>query len=184
MNGVQFLIVVVLIVALLGGLWITTNNIKECQSDKDCIPPTPLVGANYYCDNGVCKTKSFGNPASQYCVQNGGESEIRNNPDGSQYGVCKFSDGSECDEWAYYRGECQPSMNYSMTTTITIEYHGTSSYGKCSNDSDCLASGCNREICQSRFEEPKVSICVYNPPYPQNLGYECKCTNRGCAWAK
>lgn len=48
------------------------------------------------------------NPASVYCVDNGGVSEIRSNTDGSQYGVCIFPDGSECDEWAYYRGECAP----------------------------------------------------------------------------
>jgi len=48
------------------------------------------------------------NPASVYCVENGGVSKIRTNTDGSQYGVCIFPDGSECDEWAYYRGECAP----------------------------------------------------------------------------
>jgi putative hemolysin len=46
------------------------------------------------------------NPASVYCEQQGGKSEIRTNPDGSQTGYCIFNDGSECDEWAYYRGEC------------------------------------------------------------------------------
>ncbi|MDD5071388.1 MAG: DUF333 domain-containing protein [Patescibacteria group bacterium] len=47
------------------------------------------------------------NPASQYCLEQGGELEIRENADG-QYGVCKFSDGSECEEWAFFRKECQP----------------------------------------------------------------------------
>jgi putative hemolysin len=48
------------------------------------------------------------NPASVYCEQQGYKSEIRTAADGSQYGVCVFPDGSECDEWAYYRGECGP----------------------------------------------------------------------------
>ncbi len=46
------------------------------------------------------------NPASAYCEAQGNRLEIRTTADGSQSGVCIFPDGSECDEWAYYRGEC------------------------------------------------------------------------------
>lgn len=46
------------------------------------------------------------NPASVYCTQNGGKSEIRSNEEG-QYGVCVFPDGSECDEWKFFRKECE-----------------------------------------------------------------------------
>jgi putative hemolysin len=49
------------------------------------------------------------NPASAHCVEQGFRSEIRTIADGSQTGVCIFPDGSECDEWAYYRGECGPT---------------------------------------------------------------------------
>ena len=45
------------------------------------------------------------NPASVYCVEQGGTSEIRTADDGGQYGVCVFPDGSEYDEWALYQGE-------------------------------------------------------------------------------
>jgi len=48
------------------------------------------------------------NPASVYCKQKGNKLEIRTAADGSQSGVCIFPDGSECDEWAYFRGECNP----------------------------------------------------------------------------
>lgn len=48
------------------------------------------------------------NPASFYCEQQGYRLEIRTATDGSQYGICVFPDGSECEEWAYYRGECLP----------------------------------------------------------------------------
>ena len=46
------------------------------------------------------------NPASLYCEQNGNKLEIRTAADGSQSGVCIFPDGTTCDEWAYFRGEC------------------------------------------------------------------------------
>ena len=53
------------------------------------------------------------NPASVYCRQGGNKLEIRTAADGSQYGVCIFADGSTCDEWAYYRGECGPGAGAS-----------------------------------------------------------------------
>ena len=47
------------------------------------------------------------NPASKYCVDQGYELEIRSDELGNQYGVCIFPDGSECEEWAFFRGECE-----------------------------------------------------------------------------
>jgi len=48
------------------------------------------------------------NPASVYCEDNGGVVEIRTGADGGQVGICVFPDGSECDEWAFFRDECAP----------------------------------------------------------------------------
>jgi putative hemolysin len=47
------------------------------------------------------------NPASVHCEEQGGTVEIRIGEDGAERGVCVFDDGSECDEWAFYRGECE-----------------------------------------------------------------------------
>ncbi|MFA5169643.1 MAG: DUF333 domain-containing protein [Candidatus Paceibacterota bacterium] len=46
------------------------------------------------------------NPASTFCVKNGYKVEIRKNADGSEYGMCIFSDGKECEEWKFMRKEC------------------------------------------------------------------------------
>lgn len=46
------------------------------------------------------------NPASKFCINQGYESQIRNNEDGSQYGVCIFNDKKECEEWKFYNKEC------------------------------------------------------------------------------
>lgn len=43
------------------------------------------------------------NPAAEFCVKCGYKSEIRTDPQGGQYGVCVFPDGSDCEEWAFYR---------------------------------------------------------------------------------
>ncbi|MBK8051303.1 MAG: DUF333 domain-containing protein [Anaerolineales bacterium] len=47
------------------------------------------------------------NPASVYCTENGGSSEIRQEANG-EVGYCVFDNGNECEEWAYFRGECKP----------------------------------------------------------------------------
>lgn len=59
------------------------------------------------------------NPASVYCTQNGNQLEIVTAADGSQSGLCVFPDGSTCDEWAYFRGECGPAIPNSPTPAVT-----------------------------------------------------------------
>jgi uncharacterized protein len=69
----------------------------ECKpGDLDVAPPPTATPAG------------IANPASTYCVEQGGTSEIRTAEDSSQYGVCSFPDGSACEEWAFFRGECAP----------------------------------------------------------------------------
>ncbi len=46
------------------------------------------------------------NPASEYCVKNGGKLEIITAADGSQTANCTLPDKTVCEEWAYFRGEC------------------------------------------------------------------------------
>lgn len=51
---------------------------------------------------------SIANPASVYCVNNGGKLDIQTTSAG-QTGVCTFPNGSQCEEWSYLRGECSPN---------------------------------------------------------------------------
>jgi peptidylprolyl isomerase/FKBP-type peptidyl-prolyl cis-trans isomerase FkpA len=45
------------------------------------------------------------NPAAVYCQEQGGISEIKTFKSG-QRGFCLFSDGSQCEEWDFYRTDC------------------------------------------------------------------------------
>ena len=67
----------------------------------ECTPPgvEPKPAAEVFAN--------MANPASVYCTENGGTSEIRQG-DGGEVGICVFPDGAECDEWAFFRGECKP----------------------------------------------------------------------------
>jgi putative hemolysin len=71
--------------------------------------------------SGTDMAPNMPNPASVYCEQNGNTLEIQTADDGSQSGVCIFPDGSTCDEWAYYRGECGPAAPTSPTPATTVE---------------------------------------------------------------
>jgi putative hemolysin len=60
--------------------------------------------------SGCNKTENntqIANPASEKCIVDGGKLDIETSTDGSQSGVCTLKDGSKCDEWSYYRGECK-----------------------------------------------------------------------------
>ena len=63
------------------------------------------------CGSKAAPTADMANPASKFCVDQGYQVEIRTAADGSQQGFCLFADGTECDEWAFYRGECGPSQD-------------------------------------------------------------------------
>lgn len=49
---------------------------------------------------------ALANPASVHCVQAGGVSRLVQEAGGTR-GLCRFADGRECDEWAFFRtGVC------------------------------------------------------------------------------
>jgi putative hemolysin len=59
----------------------------------------------------VKEQSGLANPASIYCMnQTDTDWELRESPAG-QYGICIFPDGSWCEEWAFYRGQCLPGTN-------------------------------------------------------------------------
>jgi len=87
-------LVVLLVGCASGGLMESpTPSIIEMPAPVRKITPTPQAGG-------------LPNPASKYCVDQGYKLEIRSDEAGNQYGVCLFPDGSECEEWAFFRGEC------------------------------------------------------------------------------
>lgn len=80
-----------------------------CTMDAKVCPDGSAVGrVPPDCEFSPCPEALTGiaNPASENCVAKGGRVEIRKNSDASEYGVCVFSDETECEEWALFRGEC------------------------------------------------------------------------------
>ena len=66
----------------------------------------------------VPTSAGIANPASAACVKGGGEIEIRNTSDGSEYGICVFANGTACEEWALFRNEgCTADVTAAPTIT-------------------------------------------------------------------
>ena len=61
-------------------------------------------------DDSPDEPPGLANPASVFCEEQGGELDVRQDAEGNQTGFCVFSDGTEVDEWAYYRGEAEPAL--------------------------------------------------------------------------
>jgi len=68
---------------------------------------TILSGCNAQPPNEQDQPLNMPNPASVYCEEQGGRLDMRETSSGT-IGVCIFPDETECEEWAYFRGECQP----------------------------------------------------------------------------
>lgn len=45
------------------------------------------------------------NPASVYCLENGGELERKTNEKG-EYAICNLPNGARCEEWSFFNGGC------------------------------------------------------------------------------
>lgn len=87
-----------------------------CTMEAKICPDGSSVGRQGpNCEFAECPMAELANPASVYCQANGGVSQVILDESGNQFGICKLTDGTLCDEWKYFRGECgsatQPNEN-------------------------------------------------------------------------
>ena len=82
---------------------------------------TPIISTTTTSTNST----TMANPASVYCVNHGGKLDIRTTSSG-QTGICVFSNGYECDEWNYFKGECSPvTMSGGVNSTVSSNINST-----------------------------------------------------------
>jgi|GEM_PF-1215648 len=103
-----------LLTGVLAGFDVTVNLSKTW--DKTLVSSTTTTSTN---------STTIANPASVYCVNHGGKLDIRTTSSG-QTGVCVFSNGYECDEWNYFKGECSPvTMSGGVNSTMSSSINST-----------------------------------------------------------
>lgn len=82
------------------------SSASPVESTKPSTSVTPSVSPSVQASPSTSANTQIANPASVYCIEQGGKLDIRNET-GGQVGYCVFDDKSECEEWAFFRGDCK-----------------------------------------------------------------------------
>ena len=87
------------IIALCGILmfYFQDHNLWSNRANVDCSSKKEI--------NKQVAPVALANPASTFCVENGGQWKTWNNQVGER-GICYYSALNQCEEWAMFRGEC------------------------------------------------------------------------------
>lgn len=115
-NTIKNIIIAIMVCALLA-----LSGCAAKQSDKVIVTSPSDPGA----ETG---NTQMANPASVFCEDNGGTLEIVTDSEGGQKGMCTLSDGTVCEEWVYFRGECGTPTGHTCTEEqkaaeiCTLEY--------------------------------------------------------------
>jgi hypothetical protein len=110
----------VLCICLGAGLVIAgcTQQTTSSATTTTTTPAAPATSPAAPAETGSAPANQTGmaNPASVNCGTIGGTTEIKTNADGSQYGMCTFTNGTTCEEWALFRGEgCKAGASVNQT---------------------------------------------------------------------
>jgi len=95
-----------LIALLAMGCLIITGCNKAEQSNEDINVTNP---------EDIDENVEIANPAAVYCEEQWGILQLETAEDGSKSWICLFEDWSYCEEWSYYRDECQAGEIYYNT---------------------------------------------------------------------
>lgn len=103
MNSKKSLLVILPTIAIFSALALLVQYWP--RSAEEAVTSENLNREEVLGESNTQENVQLANPASQYCQEQGGTSEIIKNPDGDS-GVCKFSNGKQCDEWNFYHRKC------------------------------------------------------------------------------
>jgi hypothetical protein len=114
---------------------------------------------------------AMANPASVYCVEQGGKSIIKTNPDGSQYGVCSIN-GQEIEEWQFYRDNQNSKSTYGAGYWHSNDYYNVELSGNGNAfvvATITLESLTDKNVSSIALEIPNYNVQIYK--LVQNGGY-------------
>ncbi|MFA6099683.1 MAG: DUF333 domain-containing protein [Patescibacteria group bacterium] len=115
MNTKKYLLPV-LAILVLAGAGCTGKSQKPNANDQTGTSTTVVQGTT---DDSIAKDTALSNPATVYCLQEGGKFTMRKTLDGSTEGICELDNNIKCEEWAYYKGDCPAGSKHDKTATST-----------------------------------------------------------------
>ncbi len=121
-------------------------------------------------DDSITNYLMYNNAGAVYCKNLSYQYEVRNNENG-QYGICIFTDGTECEIWNFFNGKCGQKFTFCERQGFRIETKsydplgkGKTEYAVCvfDDDSECseydyFVGKCNRSECKE-WKRPKACI--------------------------
>lgn len=70
----------------------------------------------------LAQDTALSNPATVYCLEQGGKFTMSKTLDGSTEGLCILPSNITCEEWAFYRGDCPTGSKKKVAeTTVATE---------------------------------------------------------------
>lgn len=141
--------------------------LKACTEEAKICPDGSAVSRNSEndCEFDPCPAAQIANPASKFCIDNGGTLEIVTAADGSQSGICTLPGKTKCDEWAYFRGEC-PSPKDPKYCAVDADCDVKANVlfnGICAQNCFNLDAPIDYKNCSGKIVwEPMVNNCVCN----------------------
>jgi putative hemolysin len=140
-----------------------------CESKQKC-----LRLWEESCEGGV----GMPNPASVFCEAQGGTLEMKtDNENEGQIGICILPGGVECDEWAYFRGECPASVTCTAeqkaAEACTLEYMPVCGDDGVTYGNKCAACASKKIDSYVPGECPERTYVSRDPEQCQLIRYLC-----------
>lgn len=115
MNTKKYLLPVLAILVLAGAG--CTGKSQKSNTNDQTGTSTPVVQGTT--DDSIAKDTALSNPATVYCLQEGGKFTMKKTLDGSTVGICELASNIQCEEWAFYKGDCPAGSKKDKTATST-----------------------------------------------------------------
>jgi putative hemolysin len=77
---------------------------KPTAEKQDAATTTTIIQPKT--DDKIAQDTALSNPATVYCLSEGGKFTMRKTLLGTTEGLCTLPDNITCEVWAYYQGDC------------------------------------------------------------------------------
>ncbi|MDD5437881.1 MAG: DUF333 domain-containing protein [Patescibacteria group bacterium] len=112
----------ILLILVLAGAGCSAKKPNQEQSSQNA-STTVVNGAK---DDQIAKDTTLSNPATVYCLGQGGKFSMKKALDGGEEGYCELPNNIQCEEWAFYRGECPSGAKQKSVTSTSDTATSTS----------------------------------------------------------
>ncbi|MBD3281525.1 DUF333 domain-containing protein [Candidatus Uhrbacteria bacterium] len=113
----------------------------EPQTQPEPALQEQAVEDENYGDSKMAEDTALSNPATVYCMNRNGNFTMEKTLAGTTEGYCELPDGTVCEVWALYKGECgdleepeEPKEEEIATSTDDAMENGESTTGTLMND--------------------------------------------------